>query len=156
MRSRATRRGLGLSGGRICSWPRTGAAAIGASGNAGGSCGAGGGTGCSTARSTGVGKRPVETGYTPERPAPATRLSWADVACCPQKPLFDEQPQEQPGRAGLSCSLCRWCLRPLHPAHADGEAGCTSRRKPDPADWTRFAASQPELGRIRQEKMTHV
>ena len=47
--------------------------------------------------------------------------------------------------AGLGCNLCRWCFGPLAVSHEHGEDGCSSRQKPSLADWTRYAATQPEL-----------
>ena len=87
----------------------------------------------------------------PQRPSPRSRLAWADIVRTPATPpSFGPRPQPAPGTqrgpcAGLSCALCRWCQCPLSTAHEDGEDGCCARRTPDPAVWTRYAATQPHL-----------
>ena len=75
----------------------------------------------------------------PPAPPSQTRRSWAAAAMAPPR-----APPRGPC-AGLGCNLCRWCFGPLAVSHEHGEDGCSSRQKPSLADWTRYAATQPEL-----------
>ena len=112
------------------------------------------------APSGGSGSRPrAEDLMSPPRPPPQNRVSWADVVC-PPRPAPDVAPEPAAAPtaalrtgpcAGLSCALCRHCFCPLA-AHEGGEQQCSTRRMPDPAVWTAYAAKQPHLTPKRETR----
>jgi hypothetical protein len=210
---------------RACAWPgaddgeadggatdggaagrAAGSAAGGVSGGARSGAAAGGATGSAAGSRVATKRTKPEDMVSPDRPAPRSRVSWADVTRSPQRTpathgpwagwlkmpsalLEDSAPRARPSApraqvdstklraqppplecvpcpqvlalacaqlerfplsnarcAGLSYSLCRWCLRSLRfTDHEPTEDECFARRKPDPADWTRYAATRPEL-----------